>query len=69
MIAEMAGREALLVKPSTAAADAMAQAGWTRPRAMVATAVLDCATSRVGRRPIRSASTPPATAAQLPPRP
>ncbi|GAA1094482.1 hypothetical protein GCM10009663_42400 [Kitasatospora arboriphila] len=69
MIAEIAGREALLARPTRKAVTAIATRSWQKPRTAVDTAVPSCAASRVGRRPQRSASTPPPTAAIAEPRP
>ena len=68
-MADSAGRDALLVRPSRAAAAAMASGFSANPSAIVITAAPSWATSSVPRRPTRSASTPPSTAPPAPPRP
>lgn len=69
MIAEVAGRVALLQKPTRKATTAMATWPSVKPSTAVNSAVPSCAATSVGRRPIRSLSTPATSEANAEPRP
>lgn len=69
IIACTAGRDALLAAPTRHATAAMATGSCMKPRSATDAAVDDCAMRRVGRRPIRSVSTPEPIDETTPPRP
>jgi hypothetical protein len=59
VIAEKAGRAVLLVRPSSATSTRTPTCCVVNPSATIVTAVLTWLPSSTGRRPSRSASTPP----------
>lgn len=69
IIACTAGREALLAMPTTKATTGMATGSSTNPSSATENAVDVWAISSVGRRPSRSAITPPASDDTTPPSP
>ncbi len=68
-MAETAGREALLQSPTRKATEAIASRPSAKPSTAVESAVPTWAAIRVGRRPIRSVSTPAPTDATAAPSP
>src|ERR1043165_8468319 len=69
IIAWIAGREALDARPRAKPVTAIHAGSRTKASAATVAEVASCAPSRVGRRPSRSASTPPSTDAMTPPSP
>ena len=69
VIAENAGREVLLVSPSRPTSTSTAYGAVVRPSTTSTAAVPSWLPSSTGRRPSRSARTPPMSAATVLPRP
>ena len=69
IIAENAGRAVLLVSPSSATSTSTEVDAVVNPRATRVAAVLSWLPSSTGRRPSRSESTPPTSAATVLPSP